>query len=159
MRAFEMQIMDAFFAAMAFGYAQGASKSHIEALPGSKMISSVHGEFKVVDLYYTTEHSDKSTGHTIISYENQPVWVMYYGGWYAKAAVPFLKECLHRAYVTERKFYGGRGPLVVHSDTYTYTNIVRNGDFSGFDGDEVIIRPDGRPAGHHWYKGMVLINS
>ncbi|MDO8569510.1 MAG: DUF5680 domain-containing protein [bacterium] len=150
-------IQDIFFGAMANGYAQNTPKTSIVGLPGSKMISSELGHYKVVDCYFVNPHSDKSTGQTIIWDNNVPVWTMYYGGRYAEIAIPFLKECLHRAYVTKRRFYGGRGPYFVRGKRFTYVNDVRRDSFSDFEGDEFVFDLSEQCLGHHWYRGISLL--
>src|SRR3989344_7309460 len=89
-------VEDAFFAAMERGYAQSVPKAVIPDLPGAKAIPFAFGEYTVMDLYFTTPLSDKSTRQTIIWHQGIPVWTMHYGGWYANVAIPFLRECLHR---------------------------------------------------------------
>jgi len=97
-------IEHAFFEAMASGYAQNVKKDTIDCLPHSKVIAFELGDYMVVDFYFTTPRSDKGVGQTVIWHQNVPVWTMHYGGWYAKIAIPFLRECLHRAYVQECRF-------------------------------------------------------
>ena len=150
-------IENAFFEAMASGYAQNAPKSGINHLPHSHIITCELGEYRVSDLYITTPHSDKSVGQTIIWHRNVPVWSMHYGGWYAKIAIPFLKECLDRAYVQERRFYGGRGPYFVRDDRFTYVNQVRRESFADFEGEEQVFDLSEQTLGYHWYRGMSLL--
>jgi hypothetical protein len=150
-------IQHAFFEAMANGYAQGVQKDTIDDFPGSKVIAHDWGDYRVVDFYFTTPDSDKSTGQTIIWQKGVPVWTMHFGGRYAKIAIPFLKECLHRAYVEERRFYGGRGPYFVRGDRFTYVNQVRHESFADFEGEERIYDLSEQNLGHHWYRGMSLL--
>jgi hypothetical protein len=150
-------IEHAFFEAMANGYAQNVQKTVIAELPGSKVIPFELGDYKVVDFYFTTPHSDKSVGQTVIWHQDVPVWTMHYGGRYAKSAIPFLKECLHRAYVQERRFYGGRGPYFVRGDRFTYVNQVQQSSFADFEGDEQVFDLSEQALGHHWYRGMSLL--
>lgn len=149
--------LDAFFAAMANGYAEDAPKTAIPELPGAKAIHFECGDYLVVDYYFTTHLSDKSAGQTMMWRRGHPRWVMCYGGWYAKVAIPFLKECLHRAYVTERRFYGGRGPFVVRGERFTYVNTVRRNHFEDFEGEERVSDFSGQDCGYHWYRGMSLL--
>ena len=150
-------IEHAFFEAMRNGYAQDVTKTTIAELPGSKVIPFEWGEYKVVDCYFVTPHSDKSVGQTIIWHQDVPVWTMHYGGRYAKIAIPFLKECLHRAYVTERHFYGGRGPRFVRGDRFTYVNHINRDSFADFEGEEFVFDLSEQCFGHHWYRGMSLL--
>lgn len=150
-------IQEAFFEAMANGYAQNAKKDTIDELPYSKVIDSKLDDYRVVDFYFTTPHSDKSVGQTIIWHHGVPVWTMHYGGRYAKIAIPFLKECLKRAYVQERRFYGGRGPYFVRGERFTYVNNVERKSFADFQGEERVFDLDEQPLGYHWYRGMSLL--
>jgi hypothetical protein len=150
-------IQHAFFEAMANGYAQNVKKDTIEGLPHSKVVAFEWGEYRVVDFYFTTPHSDKSVGQTVIWHQDVPVWTMHYGGRYAKIAIPFLKECLHRAYVTERRFYGGRGPYFVRGDRFTYINQSSRETFADFEGEERIFDLSEQDLGYHWYRGMSLL--
>lgn len=152
-------VENAFFAAMAAGWAQQKiEKIKVPDFPGSKAIPFVHGDFRVLDCYLVTPHSDMSTGWTVIWHLDQPVWTMYYGGKYAKIAIPFLKQCLRRAYVDECCFFGGRGPLFVRDDRFTYINQPQRNDFSHFAGEERVFDLNGQQLGYHWYRGMSLID-
>lgn len=152
------RIYDVFFDAMGNGYARNdIEPTSIVELPGSKLIPFVSGEYKVTDCYFVSPRSDKSGGFTTIYHEDDPVWMMHYGGRYAKIAIPFLKQCLHRAYVGERRFYGGRGPHFVRDERFTYINMVRRESFTDFEGEEKIFDADGHEVGHHRYGGMSLL--
>jgi hypothetical protein len=150
-----------FFEAMCFGYAmEGSSGAALERttiteLPGSKVITSNDNDWKLIDCYYTRPDSEKSGGQTMIWYKGVPVWMMAYGGRYPKVVIPFLKQCLHRAYM-ENRFYGGRGPEFVQGEQYTYVNRV-HGTFSNFKGEERIYDRSETRFGHHWYHGMSLL--
>ena len=146
-----------FFEAMARGYVQNIHPTTLTELPGAKVIPFELGDYKVIDLYFTTPHSDKSSGQTIIFYRSTPVWTMHYGGGYSKIAIPFLKECLHRAYVKERRFYGGRGPHFVRNERFTYVNQVQSDSFAKFEGEEYVFDLSEQPLGDHWYRGMSLL--
>ncbi len=150
-------VQDAFLRAMAEGYAQNVKKTTVPEIPNSKAITFVWGDFIVLDCYLTTPYSEKSSGTTTIWYEEQPVWVMHYGGGYAKIAIPFLKSCLHRAYVLERRFYGGRGPKFVRDERFTYINHIEHDSFESFFGIEKIFDLSEQALGHHWYRGMSLL--
>jgi hypothetical protein len=82
---------------------------------------------------------------------------MHYGGRYTKSAIPFLKECLKRAYVQERRFYGGRGPHLVCGTGFTYVNRVRQESFADFEGEEQVFDYNEKSLGYHWYRGMSLL--
>ena len=149
-------VQSAFFHAMAVGYAGAAERTTIPQLPGSKVIPFVWGDFKVVDLWLTTPYSPKSEGMTTIWFQNNPVWVMHYGGRYHDIDIPFIKNCLHRAYVVERRFYGGRGPQFVRGERFTYINYIERNDFEKFFGEEVVFDLNESHSGHHWYRGQCL---
>lgn len=143
--------------AMANGYAQDAQKTTIAELPGSKVIRFVSGGYEVVDFYFTNPYSDISTGQIGIFCGGMPMWTMQYGGRYAKIAIPFLKKCLRRTYVDERRFNGGRGPFFVRDERFTYVNRVRRASFADFEGEEHIFDLSEQTLGHHWYRGMLLV--
>jgi hypothetical protein len=149
---------DAFFKAMAAGWAgEVTQKTTIPEFPGSKIIIFECDGYKVVDAYLSNPDSHKSNGSTTIWYKGVPVWVMTYQGYYDKVALPFLKECLLQAYVTERKFYGGRGPGLVRGEGFTYTNQIAPTAFTNFEGEEHVFDLKGRPRGYHSYRGMSLL--
>lgn len=149
----------AFFEAMVNGYVQDAPKTTIAELPGSKVITFEWGDYKILDCYFVNPHSAASVGQTMIWHQGVPVWTMNYGGRYAKIALPFLKACLRRAYVTERRFYGGRGPRFVQDNRFTYVNNINRGSFKDFKGEEFIFDMSEQCFGHHWYNGMSLLKS
>ncbi len=151
------EIQKVFFDAMANGWAQGVQEISISEFPGTKAIPFVSGDFRVLDCYTVTPYSNKSTGTITIWHQNQPVWVMHYGGWYVVQAIPFLKSCLHQAYV-KRRFYGGRGPSYVQDTEFIYLNTVDRNYFEDFAGTERILDTRRRwHFGYHWYRGMWLV--
>ena len=155
------KVRHAFFEAMKVGWAPldvAISEIPIPLLPGVKMIPFVIGDFRVVDAYLTTACSEMSSGTTTIWRHDEPIWVMHYGGWYAKEVIPFLKTCLRQAY-DERHFYGGRGRPSVKIDDYIYENFLERNDFNDFMGQERIIDVFGKQYGHHWYRGMSPIDN
>ncbi|MFA6446437.1 MAG: DUF5680 domain-containing protein [Candidatus Paceibacterota bacterium] len=152
----EYHVRGAFFSAMKAGWAQNVQKIKIQELPGSKAIPFVLGDFRVLDTYFVTPLSDRSAGSTTIWHEDKPVWIMHYGGRYAEIAVPFLKSCLHRAYRYEQ-FYGGRGPFFVRDERFTYVNKIERNDFGDFAGEERVFDLNEQCLGHHWYRGMSLL--
>lgn len=145
-----------FFSAMANGWVKNTKKISIPDLPGSKAISFKLGDLSMLDCYFVTPHSNKSVGSTMIWHDGIPVWVMYYGGWYEKVAIPFLKDCLRRVYVDEQCFYGGRGPRFMQSKLFTYINRIERNNFDDFSGEECIYNIDEMILGRHWYNGMLL---
>lgn len=153
------QVEHAFFEAIAGGWAQDVQKIRVPEFPGSKAIPFILGDFRVLDCYMVTPHSEMSAGITTIWHLDQPAWIMHYGGWYTKLAVPFLKSCLHRAYVDERRFYGGRGPTFVRGDQFTYVNRIERNNFDDFVGEERIFDLSEQCFGYHWYRGMSLLKT
>ncbi|MEK7511313.1 MAG: DUF5680 domain-containing protein [Patescibacteria group bacterium] len=152
----------AFFNAMAAGWAQDTEKSAGTDFPHMKLISFADGDYQVVDGYLSPPQEARrgdgfSAGMTVISESGIPVWTMQYGGRYAKQAIPFLKECLHRAYVKERLFYGGRGPHFVRGDRFTYVNNIVQTGFNNFSGEEYVYDLNEQCMGFHWYRGMALL--
>ena len=87
---------------------------------------------------------------------------MHYGGWYEKEVKPFLISALYNAYMIERKFYGGRGPVVFDSvgfPDWVYRNSITQNSFGQFAGEEKIhTHDDQRCLGFHWYRGMSLLS-
>jgi len=145
-------IQKIFFDAMRRGWAYDncAKKIEVPQFPGSKAISFEQGPFRVVDCYMT--NFNFSTGITTIWFREKPVWMMHYGGWYEKEAIPFLKFCLRRAYI-ERHFYGGRGPNFMRDDRFTYVNRIEHNNFRDFAGEERIFDLSEKCLGYHWYRG------
>lgn len=148
-------IQNKFFDAMVQGWVcnTDAKKIEVPEFPGSKAIPYEHGPFRVLACYMT--NFNFSTGTTTIWFRGKPVWVMHYGGWYEKEAIPFLKRCLSRAYA-ERRFYGGRGPVFVRDDRFTYINRIERNNLRDFAGEEKIFDLSEKCLGYHWYRGMSL---
>ncbi len=154
-------IETAFFLAMANGYAQSVPKQRVPGLPGSKTITFVWGDYTVVDLWFTTPHSNDSFGTTIIYFKGDAVWMMSYDGQYPQEVILFLKYALHIAYVEQQRFNGGRGPaFVVSTDGgRIYINEVQpDSSFRQFAGGERIENVSGRRIGYHNYHGRLLID-
>lgn len=157
-------IKTAFFDAMVHGYADpNTKKAPVPGLPGSKSIMYQSGEFVVMDCYFVREGSNVSSGFTLITKDGIPVWVMHYGGWYEKEAIPFLKSALMAAY-QEGEFFGGRGPVefMDKKEVFIYKNAGSFGDssFSDFRGSEKIFElHTGRTFGTHEYFGGLFTAS
>jgi hypothetical protein len=134
------KIQQVFFLAMLRGYAKSPAKAMLPQLPGSRVVTTVHGyggRFRVADCWLVSNNSNLSSGTTTIWFKNEPVWVMHYGGWYDMEVIPFLKKCLLRAY-RKREFYGGRGPVLVRGKDYVYENQVTDRRFEVARGEESI---------------------
>ena len=111
----------------------------------------------LVDRYFVLPKSDKSSGQTIIFRDEFPLWIMSYEGYYLDDAIDFLKTCLRKAYCEEKRFYGGRGPIVVQNSTqnHSYFNSIIRSEFEDFAGEERIIF-NGIVVGRHSYRGMLM---
>jgi hypothetical protein len=147
-----------FFQAMLHGWASGGSKFQIPSLPGFKAIEYTNGTLRLLDVWSKTPESNKSSGMTTIFFENNPVWIMHYGGLYEKKASRLVKVALAEAY-QKSEFFGGRGPMCVFSDVHKffYFNAVAINDFERFKGREEVIDYDRQVLGWHDYWGMSLI--
>src|SRR3989344_758898 len=89
-------------------YASGAKAGLIEYWAGWKGYEYREGDFKLVDMYMVDPDTKKSGGHTHIHYQGRTIWMMSYGGFYKKEAIPCLKSALMANY-TKRIFNAGRG--------------------------------------------------
>ena len=151
------EILDIFGAAICAGYASEGSKTSIQELPGSKLITFADGPFKVVDFYFTNPNSIFSSGMTVIYYGRNPVWSMSYQGWYDKKDIPFLKEALLENY-RNGVFVGGRGPERFEAeDGRLYINQPQGKGLKEFSGKEQIMGRTGEILGEHFYQGGLLI--
>lgn len=157
-----MDIQAIFFEAMLAGYAASGKlkKGTIAELPGSKLVPPyVRGPWKVTDPYLVSPVSAGSSGMTVISYDDVPVWMMTYQGEYDKKVIPCLKAALHAAYASNT-FFGCRGPRRFTHGNYVYLNVVDrvNNDFSRlFRGMEWIDTLGGKERGWHAYQGGSLL--
>ncbi len=151
------QIQAFFFKAMMEGYAVGGQKIKIADMPGYKAIPFRDGDFYLLDRYCVTPNSPKSAGTTTIWFQDVPVWVMNYGGYYDDHAIRTLKCALRKAYETQQ-FIGGRGSRVYTDGSFVYVNHPRRNDFDAFEGRESIINEiTGVELGFHQYWGMSLL--
>ncbi|MBI2003669.1 MAG: hypothetical protein HYS78_01695 [Parcubacteria group bacterium] len=149
-----------FFEAMKGGWAMPVPKSHIPALPGSKSIPFRIGEYTLLDYYFVAPGSDSSYGTTVIWVTERPFWVMHYGGWYKKEAIPFLKAALRQAY-SQNQFVGGRGPNSYHEKghPFWYRNHIENfaNSFARFHGFEDVVNTENDEVlGEHRFFGGLL---
>jgi hypothetical protein len=139
---------------------QDVEKKPIVGMWGSQSVQWEHGMWKVIDTSFTAPGSHRSTGFTLVVYNEHPIWAMHYGGMYAKQATLFLKQCLKTAYDLEI-FNGGRGRPLEEGSGFRYRNTVVEGStFEVFAGDEhIYVMKDGHEltVGHHWYRGHSLI--
>lgn len=152
-----------FFRAQRHGWAADAASHLVPDMPGYKEISFREGNFTMIDRYCVNSDSKKSAGMKTIWFQDMPVWVMNYGGWYDKAVIPFLKDALCVAYA-EETFFGGRGPLAFREGDdpqfqyLIYSNSPCKNDFREFRGSECIVAEDVQTLlGSHTYSGMSLL--
>lgn len=150
------QIESFFFKAMVEGWAIGSKKIKIADMPGYKAIPFRNGDFYLLDCYCVTNNSPKSAGTTTIWFQDVPVWLMNYRGFYEESVIAFLKRALHKTYEAHQ-FIGGRGPILYEEDDLVYMNHPDHNDFADFDGDEEVFDADGTSFGYHKYWGMSLI--
>ena len=144
-----------FFKAMVEGWVTGGQKITILQLPGYKAIDFKDGDFRLLDCYCVNPHSPMSVGTTTIWHQEDPVWVMNYGGFYTESAIAFLKRALLKTYEASQ-FVGGRGPHIYTEGDLVYINRV-SGDFNHFSGrEEVVNAQTGTLLGFHEYSGMDL---
>ena len=114
-----------FFKAMQEGWAAGAKEVTNQITPGFKVIVWEDGDWRVLDSYAVGpdlplfREGGKSVGSTTIWYQGTPIWVMYYGGYYNKRAIPFLKQALLAAY-RANAWYSGRGPSIYQISPHLY---------------------------------------
>jgi hypothetical protein len=148
---------DAFFAAKRLGYA-GKGAKVVKLQNGGRRMTSVHGDFTVIDIWYVTKESDVSFGTTMITFEEQPIWFMQYSGQYQKEAISFLKQALTYAY-EDCHFNGGRGPenFTAKDGSMFYENSW-SGDFTKFTGHEHIYGKTLKEIlGYHHYNGGSML--
>jgi len=152
------EIQEVFFLAMQAGYAINPPKGTIIELPGSKTINFEHGEYRLLDCWFTTPENSASWGFTMIWRRGIPVWTMTYQGWYLERAIPFLKEALRFAY-SHNLWFGGRGPHIhSHRDLrYVNTTGTTSNSFELFRGAERVVDfSQGKVLGWHQFQGMIL---
>jgi hypothetical protein len=155
----KLSVFEAFFLeTMAHGYAAGKEPQRDTPLPGWKTLDLLHPTLpiRLVDQWHTTPSSMYSTGVTTMYYTESEViaWVMHYGGWYHKLAIPILRQSLKVSYQSG-KFNGGRGPDQLEGSDYAYLNHpVLGSTFARFSGVEYVRRKPGRVLyGTHQYFG------
>ena len=148
------EIQRVFFAAMMHGYAVDGPK---EILPdGSKHYVYKEVGWFVEDRFWVNVGENYSWGYILISFHNQPVWVMNYWGWYHKEVIPFLKEAL-RDHYGRGIFLGGRGAKLYERDGFTYKNLPTASGFMVFAGHEVIMSSCSTYGVHRYQGGLLFV--
>lgn len=146
-----------FFKAMIEGWTAGGKKIVIPHMPNYKALPFRDGDFYLLDRYCVTTHGPKSAGTTTIWFQDAPIWLMNYGGYYEERAIKFLKAAIRKAYGAHQ-FFGGRGPLLFSEGSLVYVNQPRLNNFSKFEGrEEVFDLETGGSLGWHEYWGLALI--
>ncbi len=159
---FQRNVQDSFFDAMMAGYAGAAQEKEKPDLPGLKVIEWTNeycGSWRVLDSYLVSSLGQYSGGTTTIWYNDTPIWMMQYMGYYREEAIPCLKAAL-RANYERKEFNGGRGPQVFRQDGLIYLNTTTSNNFYGdAHGEEKIVSEDGRTTlGEHRYHSTYLID-
>lgn len=119
------------------------------------------GGYAVRGEWHTNPYSNKSSGSTLITFHETPIWQMCFGGECPEEFVVFLKNVLKKQYSKKRaKFTGCHGPECFRKGNLEYEN-EGDGNFSRFWGRESISQkiytPDWEEVGYHEYSGMALI--
>ena len=151
------QIRSFFFKAMMEGWAMNAQEIKTTDAPGYTSIPFREGDFYLLDRYCVSPNSSKSAGTTTIWFQDIPVWLMNYGGFYEKRTIACLKEALQRTYGVHQ-FVGGRGPRMHSKGSLVYVNQPRLNDFAKFEGrEEIFDIESGELFGFHEYWGISLL--
>lgn len=148
----EKDIQAFFLEAVQRTYAADAPKASIADLPGSKVLRYERGDLLYVDYWFSSRK--KSSGQTVIWFQNRPVWcIQYHGSWAGDdpRVIPFLK----RALLSQITFNGGRGPFRYDEGALTYRNFPVKKDFADFRGEEEI-HEGSKLLFSQAYSGMML---
>ena len=149
--------MGIFFLAMQQGYAAKPERGTSPEIPGSKTIEYHHENWRVLDTYIVTPKSPYSGGTTIVYWNEIPMWMMQYLGWYADEAIPCLKAAL-RANYEQDIFNGGRGPDFFEHEGFHYINVVMSNNFHGrTNGQEAVFDSNQKLRGVHIYQAWWMI--
>lgn len=99
-------------------------------IPGGNIMTRSEGSLGYHDMWFTGTNGNLgvSAGNSILSFDQVPVWVLQYSGWYDKKderVLKVLKEALLAGY-TKDESQGGRGPDMFFSQdrVYTYENTI-----------------------------------
>lgn len=118
------KVQQFFFKAMVEGWATNTPKIKVADMPGYKAIYFKDGNYSLMDRYCVTPLSNKSAGTTTIWFNDIPVWVMNYGGYYEEEVIDFLKRMLGKTYQAS-EFIGGRGPWTYVQEDFAYRTHIR----------------------------------
>jgi hypothetical protein len=144
-------------------YASGAKAAIISGSAEWKGYEYREGGFRLTDMYLVNPETKKSVGQTYILHDSKTIWIMSYGGFYKKEAVPCLKSALMESYLAG-VFNAGRGRHMHRLGDCSY-EISAQGTFEHFTARErvqCLVPREGRtpvyePAGEHHMLGMALI--
>ena len=153
-----------FFEGMRQGWASGAPARKDFPFPGAKgygfNFKSHDCHLHLMDYYFVNSLSRVSYGTKMFLYQGDPIWIMHYGGWYDKKAIPFVKAALMDAY-SRGVFRGGRGQASFYNNesypSLLYTNLGDPLGFDNFKGREFVTDGFGKLLGEHNYFGGILI--
>jgi hypothetical protein len=154
-------LVGVYFDAMAKGWASTEVNEPktllVPDMPGFVEIryADPNSDLVVVNQYGGKRSSDVVSGTTTIWRDGELLWIMQYLGKYPPEVLPFLKSCLLKAWVTEQKFYGGRGPYVMANNEYLYHNDYRDEGIMNNYGLEEILSGRER-IGWHRYQCHLL---
>jgi hypothetical protein len=114
-------------------YASGIGPSLSTDLPISKRFDRSEGKFGYYDQWHTGRNGGLSSsgGHTILTVDLVPVWMLQYWGWHDKSdsgVLEALREALLEGYTTGES-RGGRGPglFTTPGGEYCYQNEIMYG--------------------------------
>ncbi len=155
---------EAFSLAMLDGYVGDEDRKSVKTKSNNgytTTVAFIHEDYTVKDEWHTNPNSNKSSGSTIITFHERPIWQMFYSGEYPEEFIAFLKIALKKQYSNKRaKFVGCRGPECFRKGNLEYEN-EGDGNFSRFWGRESIRQnictQDWEEVGYHEYSGMALI--
>ena len=111
-------------------YASGAKANPVERWLGWEGYEFRDGDFRLLDMYTVNPENRKSFGNTYIYYQSKTIWMMSYGGFYKKEAIPCLKAALMANY-SRGIFNLGRGPGEYVDGDYVY--LIGSGSASSFE--------------------------
>ena len=162
-----MEVRDIFFNAMhdggwaTEGPCSEKSKSRemdpSELPPGHKGIEWKDGLWVVRDTWIQISGNPYSGGSTTINYDDIPVWLMQYRGWYAKEVIDFLQGALASNY-RNGFFSAGRGPDSYSQGDLLYLNEIVRNDFADFECKEKVLHmPTATLKGYHNCSGLLLL--